>query len=470
MSYRVEIMRLFGTSGIRGRTFKEITPHLAERIGRAFATYLGRDGKVVVGRDTRHGAETIEYALVAGLTAAGIDVLRCGEIPTPALAYSAGKSSAKGAVMITGSHTPADRIGIIPMLADGSYLHGKGAEEMEKNILEGPHDLGLVQEPAHGGKIATLGNKPIESYKRFLLERANKELIRNARFRVLVDSGNGTACHFAAEVLQALGCDVVSLNDQPSGNPNRPPEPRAETLQDTLMHVRKEKCDIGIAFDLDADRILFLSPENVISENLIGTILADSILAKTEAESCLVLPINTSGLILSVTQKHVGTKIIFCKIGQPATIDTVKQHPSCVFAFEESGKYYFINEGILWTDGGLTAIKILEILAQKETNLHTLANEYPKYTSLTQSINIPEGQGKELYSKIIGEFKDYLKNHESKLLEVDGLRANFPDGSWLMIRPSGTEPLIRIVADAPSEVRARSLLETGLEIVKNTLP
>jgi phosphomannomutase len=462
-------MRLFGTSGIRGRTFKEITPQLAEKIGRAFATYLGQDGKVVVGRDTRNGAETIEYALVAGLTAAGIDVLRCGEIPTPALAYSSGKFSAKGAVMVTGSHTPPDRIGIIPMLGDGSYLYGKDAEEVERNIIEGSDDLGLVQEPTRSGKITSLGNKPIESYKQFLLERADKELLRNANFRVLVDSGNGTACHFAAEVLQALGCDVVPLNNQPSGTPNRSPEPRAETLQDTLMHVREEQCDIGIAFDLDADRILFISPQNVISENLIGTILADSILAKTEVESCLVLPINTSGLVSNVAKKHAGTRIIFCKIGQPATIDAVKQHSSCVFAFEESGKYYFINEGFLWTDGGLAAIRMLEILAQKETNLHALANEYPTYSSLTQSIKIREEQGRNLYHKITIDFKDYLKAHESKLLEVDGLRADFPDGSWLMIRPSGTEPLIRIVADAPSEVRARSLLDTGLEIVRNAL-
>lgn len=462
-------MKLFGTSGIRGRTFEEITPNLAERVGRAFATYLGGDGTIAVGRDTRYGAETIEYALIAGLTAAGIDVVRCGVIPTPALAYSAKKLSAKGAVMITGSHTPSDRIGIIPMLDDGAYLFGKAAEIVEKEVLKNSANSGLVQEPARSGIISHAENTAIESYKRFLLQGAEHDLIRSAGFRILVDSGNGTACHFAATVLRALDCDVVPINDLPSGAPNRAPEPRAETLQDTLAHLQEQNCDLGVAFDLDADRILFLTPQRVIPENLIGAILTDSILGKAKPGSCLVLPINTSGLITTVIRKYPGTKTVYCKIGQPATIDAVKKEASCVFAFEESGKYYFINEGNFWTDGGLTAIRLLEIIAQKGYSLDKLASEYPKYSSVSQSIRIPEGESRYLYNKIAKSIESCLKERVSELLEVDGLRVNFMDGAWLLIRPSGTEPLIRIVADAPSEVRAQNLLNRGLEIVKKIL-
>jgi phosphomannomutase len=462
-------LKLFGTSGIRGRTFKEITPHLAEKVGRAFALYLGGEGKVIVGRDTRYGAETIEYAVVAGLAGAGVDVLRCGEVPTPALAYCTEKFTANGAVMITGSHMPPDRIGIIPMLHDGAYLYGPAAEAVERHIFEESPALGLVQESEKAGKITIAGNKAIESYKRFLLEKANQTLLRTLNLRILVDSGNGTACHFADEVLRDLGCDTVPLNDTPSGAPNRSAEPRAETLQDTLASLREEQCDLGVAFDLDADRVLFLTPNGVVSENLIGLILADAILEGRKQESCLVLPINTSGLIASIIQKYPGTNIDFCKIGQPATIDAVKKQQLCVFAFEESGKYYFVDEGILWTDGGLTVIRVLEILAQKEISLDQLASEYPQYTSMTKSIRIPEGQGQKLHGLIATAFKIYLEDQVSKLLEVDGFRATFPDGAWLLIRPSGTEPLIRIVADAPSEARAQSLLNEGIKIIKNTI-
>ena len=462
-------MKLFGTSGIRGRTFKEITPQLAERVGRAFASYLGQDGQVVVGRDTRHGAEIIEYALVAGLAAAGVNVIRCGEIATPALAHYARTSSSNAAVIITGSHMPPDRIGIIPMLSDGSYLYGTSAEFVERKVLEVSAGFGLIQDPSKAGRITVAEKEALESYKLFLLEKAEQELLQSANFRVLVDPGNGTACYFAVQVLQELGCDVVPLNNNPSGTPNRSAEPRASTLQDTLTAVKKAKCDLGIAIDLDADRILFLTPRQVVPENLIGAILADTILENARSGSCLVLPINTSGLINEVVRRHRSTKIVFCRIGQPATIDTVKKEPSCVFAFEESGKYYFINDGVLWTDGCLSAIRLLEILARRASPLDELSKDYPEYVSITKSIRIPEGQGQDLFNHIKVAFESQFENREITLLRVDGLRADFPDGAWLLLRPSGTEPLIRVVTDAPTKARAQTLLNEGLSIVEDLL-
>ncbi len=461
-------MKLFGTSGIRGGTFKDITPHLAERFGRAFGSHLSGEEKVAIGRDTRHGAEIIEYAVVTGLASTGLDVFRCGEIPTPALAHFINKYSIPAAVMITGSHMPPDRIGLIPMLEDGSYLFGDPVIEIEKHLMTDSSTTGLVTEPKRAGKIKIEPNTAIQAYRDFLIQKTDLDLIHSSNFRILVDSGNGTACHFATEVFSKLGCEVIPINDSPSGSPNRSPEPRADTLAETLIEVKKNNCHLGIAFDLDADRVLFLTQKQTISENLIGTILVDKILKETNSDSSVVLPINTSGLATQVIQRYSRATIHYCQVGQPATIFVAKQHENCVFAFEESGKYYFINEGILWTDGGLTVIRILEHLAERKISLDQLIEEYPKFSSKSRSFVISETTKTDLFQKIEKLFCECFED-QSTILQIDGLRANFQDGSWLLIRLSGTEPLIRVFADAPSESQSQKLLNQGLEIVNKVL-
>ncbi|MFX0094536.1 MAG: hypothetical protein ACFFBD_22565, partial [Candidatus Hodarchaeota archaeon] len=211
--------KMFGTSGIRGLTLIDITPQLAERIGRAFGNFLGNSGLVVIGRDTRFGAEVIEHAIIAGLTGSGIDIAKCGVVPTPALAHYIDYIGAIGAVMITGSHTPPDRIGIIPMLQDSQYIYGEDAKKIEELYIEfSDPQAGYVTELENVGTVGEAVDA-FNAYTDFLLSLVDVNLLKSKSFRIVVDPVNGAASQYVPELLRGLGHEIITIHDQPSGKP-----------------------------------------------------------------------------------------------------------------------------------------------------------------------------------------------------------------------------------------------------------
>ena len=225
--------------------------------------------------------------------------------------------------------------------------------------------------------------------------------------------------------------------------------------------------DLGIAFDLDADRVTFVhytknNKAETINANTLGAFMLKHLLSN-EQTGQVVLPINSSLLAESVLNQF-GLKPIYCKIGQPGTVETIKKSPKVIYSYEESGKYYLLHYGILWTDGILMMLKVLEILAGSGVTLEHFLNLLPQYYSYFDKIEIHDGKMKEISRELE---KSLLKNKfegEIGRVSIDGYRINFAN-AWLLIRPSGTEPKIRIMSDSSDDRYAKELLNQGKEFV-----
>ncbi|MHA1992240.1 MAG: hypothetical protein ACW98A_14810 [Candidatus Hodarchaeales archaeon] len=470
-------LKYFGTSGIRGRTLIDITPNFAERMARAYTDVVlsGIDQPfVVIGRDTRFGAETLEIAIIAGLTAAGVSVKRCGIVPTPVLLNYQNYVKADGAVIITGSHIAPDRIGLIFIQSDGSYCSDHIASQIEQRfetfsehdgllVVNNLEDLKLI------GKIEVETNV-WEVYKNFLMSKVNIDIIKQFKGKVIIDSGNGTGAYFFSEFLHNLGLNTQAINDEHLPIPNRLSEPVDKNLEELKKRIL-DPSDIGIAFDLDADRVTFVvnlpSGVKTLSADHLGALFINELI-QTELNGDIVLPVNSSYLAEVILDKF-NKKPVYCKIGQPSTIEIVKKVPKPIFSYEESGKFYFLNDGILWTDGPLMALKVIELLVKSNKTLYDLMKEvfqdHINYTTLTKKLVFDEQKIMDLKSNFPQKLSKLKLPGEIERLDIDGIRINFEDRSWLMFRASGTEPAYRIVANGKNSMLAKKLIDQGEELL-----
>ena len=273
-----------------------------------------------------------------------------------------------------------------------------------------------------------------------ILKTVDRRLIQKQKYKILFDPVNGSAVDVGKQLFSHLG-EVVMINDRMGEKPPRPSEPRAGTLKITVKQVVKHGCDLGIATDVDADRVLFIDETGaVLSEDLTAVILATG-------KKTLVTPVNSSGLF-KVEAKKWGAKVIECRVGPPEIINAIKNHHAD-FAYEESGKYFFADQ-FLWADGLLAGVKMLAAMANRGKPLSQIRKEHPEYYQVKLAFACP-------WEKM------------PQKLKHDGIKFEFDDHSWLMIRASGTEPLIRIFSDSPSRSRAKALARQGKKMVNDIL-
>lgn len=468
--------RLFGTAGVRGVTNTEITTELALKIAASYGTYLsspkiwcGDKSKdirkkqvVAIGFDTRYGADILAQASTSGLASVGIDVLIAGCITTGGLSTNVVKLKCDGGIMITGSHMPYTRIGIIILLPDGAYAPFDITDEIEDIYRDFTKKARFVQ-PEKIGCIKQIEN-PLEIYIDEMFNHIDIKAINPRKFKVLIDFANGTGSLVAKDFFEKLGCEVYEINGRIKPIPNRHPEPRAKNVSDAIDAVIDNRCDLGICLDVDADRVLFISKEGYpISEDVIGSIFVSYELAK---EDVCVTPINSSGLI-EFTCKKIGARLEYCKIGHPPTVEAIKKYKA-LFAYEESGKYYFPKH-FYWCDGIFTGAKLLEIMAERNMSLSKLAGQFPKFYQVKKTIDTEEDKKDKIMLRVKKIWRKEAIENRVRDITIDGLKRMYKDYSWLLIRKSGTEPLIRVYSDAPSMKRAEELVKIGKTILRKAM-
>ncbi|MEW5760781.1 MAG: phosphoglucomutase, partial [Candidatus Thermoplasmatota archaeon] len=355
-----------------------------------------------------------------------------------------------------GSHMPYDRIGIIFLESNGTYASFALSTKIEKIYFEKKYKVKIPIEKI--GKIY-VSNDAVEIYKKKILQIMNIKKIKKMNFKILADPCNGTASKILPCILKKFGCDVIEVNCLQKNKPDREPEPRAHSLRKTAKLVKKFGCDLGVATDIDADRVVFIdSNGNVIMEDLIGVMFASRIFKKKKGT--LVLPVNSSLLIESLAKKH-GWKIVYCRIGQPNTMASFKKY-NADYAYEESGKYYFVENGQIWCDGILTTLKILELLSNEDTTLDSIIKEFPKIYQKKVKIRCREEEKEKIMKNLHKHLTDFNLKKE---IRIDGLKRIYKDNSWVIIRPSGTELYIRIFAESREKRRAEELVEAGRKAV-----
>ncbi len=444
-------MGLFGTSGIRGVFGTDVTPELALKVGYA----LGSMGpKLLVGRDTRASGTVLARALSAGALAAGADVIGLGIVSTPTLGHATAKFNCLGA-MITASHNPPEYNGI-KIFEKGCEARIARENEIEKSVTAGKAPA--IDWRKLGSPSTYEG--AVRDHISLALAQVDIALISKKMPKVLVDCGNGAASVISPFALREAGCTVVGVNCEPSSNFARKLEPNAENLSDFSKMVKACGAQMGIAHDGDGDRAIILDEKG----ELLGldtqlALMCESELALAGGEKgTVVTTVEASLAVREAIEKH-GGKVEIVPVGSREVGEKVAEKHG-IFGGEPCGEYIYPKASLL-ADGTLTALKFVELMCRKGSlgAQRLRVREYPIMRG-----KYPAKDKHGAMKRIAGE----MAKLKGKRNVADGVRVDF-DNSWVLVRASGTEPIVRITCEARDDAACRELYAKAEAIVKKAV-
>ena len=445
--------RLFGTFGVRRTANDVLTPEFASRLAASYGSLV--QGTVAIGGDTRTSTPMLKHAITAGLLSSGCDVVDLGILPTPAIQYAV-RNYYDGGIIVTASHNPPKFNGL-------KFVDEFGIgtpDDMEIAVEEMYFD----SEPKRVSwdKIGKVYHNEtiIDEYIKETLKRVDVEAIRSRRLKVVVDCGSGAGSYTAPYLLKALGCEVTTLNCQADGFfPGRDPEPIEPNLQDLIATVKDLGADIGLAHDGDADRTICIDEKGnfVLGDKTFA--LVEKQMLKENNGGIIVTTVATSQAIYDVAEEF-GGEVIATAVGDLLVARKLKDTDG-LFGGEENGGLIF-PDFIYGRDAAMTVAKLLEILAKEDRSFSELVAELPVYYQEKLKIECPDDEKEEVMSKIAEEIKT---NTDFKLDTTDGVKILKDDG-WVIIRPSGTEPIFRCFAESDSMDKAVEMANWGIGLIK----
>ncbi len=437
-----EAPKLFGTSGIRGKIGSEVTLELALGIGRSLSTLLGDGHRIVVGYDSRTSNKMLERALTAGILEGGCNVLSLGLAPTPLVGYATMKIGADAGVMITASHNPPQDNGIKVWNRNGMAYRAHQERALEKVIhyktftRTSWENIGRVED------ISSLSSQYITDLLDFIDIKPG--------LKIVVDCANGAASYISPLLLRKAGCDVITLNSQPDGFfPGRMPEPSDKNLGELKKMVKTSQADLGIAHDGDADRMVAVDEKGVMAEfdkllSLVASEIGGRVVTTVDASSTIDLCMN----------KQDG-QVIRTEVGDVHVAEAIEEHKAS-FGGEPSGTWIH-PDFCMCPDGLLSALRVIE-LVQKKGALSQLLRDVPSFPTLREKIDCKEVQ-KDLVMEKVKKKLPHLFENVIKVDLIDGVRISMENGNWILIRPSGTEPYLRITLGGKTIQEAQKMME-----------
>ena len=441
-------MKVFGSSGARGVAGRDLTPEFVLRVATAAGTVWEAD-RAVVATDTRTTGQLFADASAAGLASVGIDVDRLGRTPTPAVSHYCERESIPG-ILLTASHNPPEYNGVKLIGSDGIELSVDVLELIEDRVLTEEFDTATWEAVGQTTTVETATDDYVDS----LLDAVDREKIAAADLTVALDPGHGAGTFASPEFYRRLGCRVVTVNAQPDGRfPGRLPEPVEENLEDLGRLVRSTDADIGIAHDGDADRSVFFDETGrFINGDASLAALAESELGEGDAT---VAAVNVSQRLVDVCDR-VGADLELTPIGATHIITRVKQlwaeGRSVPIGGEGNGGVFFPNHRLV-RDGPYIGAKFLELIADRPAS--EVVDPYQAYHN--NRINLTYESESELQT-LLDAATEYVAESDVEATTIDGYRLDYGD-AWVLVRPSGTEPKVRIAAEATSPDRATELAE-----------
>jgi phosphomannomutase/phosphoglucomutase len=446
--------RLFGTNGIRGLVNKELTPETAIKIAAAAGNFF-KNGRLLVGYDARTSGPMLAKAAISGLNAAGCDVFLAGMAPTPTLQYAVKKHKMNGGVIITASHNPPEYNGIKVIWNDGIEISREQEIQIENTFFDDRIRY------ARWDKIGTIRDLPgvIEDYLEAIRKQVNAEQIAKKEYHVVVDAANSVGSLAAPRLLRQLGCKVTTINANIDGTfPGRLPEPRPENLGELAMTVKAVDADLGVAYDGDADRSVFVDEHGDIHWGDKTFALVEKHFLKENAGEKVVTPVSSSTLVKDIADAY-GGEIVWTKVGSVTVSQTMKKLHAKLGGEENGGIFYGPHQPV--RDGAMSTALILGIMAKTGKKLSKLIGELPKYFIEKAKTDCPEELKQKALEKLIEQTKGLNVN------TIDGVKIWFKDKSAILIRPSGTEPIYRLYAEAKTQENAAEITEKyRLEIKK----
>jgi phosphomannomutase/phosphoglucomutase len=446
--------RLFGTNGIRGVANKELTPEMTIKIGSAIGTFFKR-GTLIVGHDARTSSPMLAKAVISGLNATGCNVLFTGMAPTPTLQYAVKNHRLDGEVIITASHNPPEYNGIKVIWNDGIELSREQEIAVENMFFNEKIRY------AEWNNIGTMCDLQgiIEEYMEAIKKHVDVERITKKHYRVVIDAANSVGNLAAPYLLRDLGCKVMTINGNIDGTfPGRLPEPRVENLGELASTVKAIGADLGVAYDGDADRSVFVDENGEIFWGDKTFALVEKYFLKDNPTEKIVTPVSSSTLVKDIADAYSG-KLVWTKVGSVTVSQTMKKLKAKLGGEENGGIFYGPHQSV--RDGAMAAALIMEIMAKTNKKLSTLIGELPKYFIEKGKAECPEN----LKEKALRKLAEQMK--ELNISTIDGVKVWFKDKSAILIRPSGTEPIYRLYVEAKKEQKAKQLVnEYSLKLKK----
>ena len=444
-------MKVFGSSGVRGVALDELTPAYALDIAQAAGDVFAEDAdRVAVGRDSRKTGEMFVHAVASGLASVGCGVDCLGVVPTPSLQAYCGREGVPG-VMVTASHNPPEYNGIKLIGDSGVELTRDALYRVERLLGDGP----ALTTWADTGSIRTVDGAN-RSYREELLAAVDRERIEAADLTVALDPGNGAGAVTSPAVFRELGCAVKTINARADGTfPGRDPEPVAANLDDLGRLVRAADADIGIAHDGDADRAIFFDETGSFVEG--DTALAALAATDLQSGNTLVSAVNASQRLVDVVES-AGATLELAPIGSTYIITAIRrlqsEGKSVTIAGEGNGGVIFPRYRVA-RDGAYTAARFLELLADADAPASEAVAAYDGYENVRRNLAYESESEREA---MLDALERTARAADADLTTIDGYRLDYGD-AWVLARPSGTEPVVRVYAEARSADRARELAD-----------
>ena len=444
---------LFGTSGVRGVVNQDLTPELCKNVGKALGTVLPAGAAVCLGTDSRLSRELIKSAVTDGLTESGINVAQPGIVPTPALALLTREVGFDAGVMITASHNPPEFNGIKLFNRDCIGYSRAQEEQVEQVYYSGQFRT---------GKAGAVEQVPLLREKYFAFIRSlTAGWNFNFGLKLMVDPGSGAAAGFASELFRQLGFTVIPVNDVPDGRfPGRSAEPREDTLQETIKFLRQKNADLAICFDGDADRVVFCDQQGFIGFNEMIAFI--SRIAMQASGRLTVATTVETGMLLDLAVSGLGGRVIRGRVGDVCTAHLARDNGAALGV--ESVGVYILPQAGFYPDSMFAALTLLGSIRQA-SDIRSFLSTLPPLHFFKDRQACPN-DNKAAAMELVGRQAASLK--APRLNTLDGLRFEFDEG-WMLIRASGTEPAIRVLAESASQTFARSLLSRGMVMVQEAV-
>src|SRR5690348_3856298 len=444
---------MVSVSGIRGRVGEALTPEIVARYAAAFgawsARHAGGDARIVVGRDSRVSGPMFHRATVAALQSVGCTVVDLGLTTTPTCQLAVEDHHAAGGLMISASHNPIEWNALKFIGSSGLFLEASEGAEM-RSLVEGTipratwdrlgpvnHDERAVER--HIDRVLKIPYLDVEG-------------IRSRKFKVALDCVRGAGKVIMPALLERFGCEVVSINMEPDGRFPRPPEPVAENLGELERLVLDRGAVVGFAVDPDVDRLALVSEQGrAIGEDY--TLALAALVVLRHRPGTVVTNLSTSRVVDDAAHR-AGASVIRAPVGEVNVAVRMRKERAPVGGEGNGG--VILSEVHLGRDAPVGAALTLQLLHEENRTLSAIVGDLPKYVIVKDKLDRPNASLESVYATLRRAFADAAVDTQ------DGLRLAWAD-RWVHVRPSGTEPIVRVIAEAPTESEARELVRKSRE-------
>ncbi len=446
---------MLSVSGARGIVGETMTPAVAARYAAAFGSHVRENvGEahplIVAGRDSRPSGAMLAHAATSGLISVGCRVRDLGIVATPTVGVMIDTLQAAGGMCITASHNPIQWNGLKSLDSRGVAPPPEQARQVISRFNHG--DVLAVK---HADDALTRIDDANDVHVERVLDCVDTASICKRRFRVILDSINGAGCRSGRMLLDALGCDVVHLNGDPTGFFAHTPEPTRENLADLAAHVRADgDAVIGFAQDPDADRLAIVDERgSYIGEEYTLALCVLRVLERREGGSAVVANLSTSRMVDDIAARFAGSAVYRSAVGEANVVELMQQHNALIGGEGNGG---VILPGVTWVRDSLSSMAlVLELLATRGVTLSNVIKELPRYVMIKRKFDLSGIGGRDAVSRMLNCARQHFA--DERINDADGVRIDVADG-WVHLRPSNTEPILRLIAEADTHESAEKLI------------